>query len=375
MKTYHEEKKWIWQSADFPKFVFEKADLSQLYYKFGQLNMIEEFMGDDNSKELLLDILSNEAIATSEIEGEILQRSSVRSSINKILKLGLDDDYSSTVHTDALVEIIVDAKQNLSTALTKERICRWHKALFPTGQSGLKEINVGSYRTDSEEMQIVSGSWEKEKVHYVAPSSANVEKLMHDFLQWLNSDTQANLIYKAAIAHLWFLLIHPFDDGNGRIARAISDFVLSQGKLANASFYSVSTIISSKRKEYYDVLDKVCVQTNLEIDVWIEWFIQLLFESIDDTLSRVETVKTKSMFWNKHQDTVLNERQKKVVLKMLASLPKEFEGGIKVKKYISLTKTTRISASRDLSDLVSKGILQSHGKARGIYYTLISHLP
>jgi len=374
MKTYHNEKKWIWQSANFPKFVFEKVDLSQLYYKFGQLNMIEEFMDNDNSKELVLDILSNEAIATSQIEGEILQRSSVRSSVNKILKLGLDDDYSSTVHTDALVDIIVDAKQNSSTALTKERICRWHKALFPTGQSGIKEINVGSYRTDIEDMQIVSGSWEKEKVHYVAPSSTDVGNLMDYFLLWINSDTQSNVIYKAAIAHLWFLLIHPYDDGNGRIARAISDFVLSQGKLANTSFYSVSSIISSKRKEYYDVLDKVCVQTDLEINVWIEWFIDLIFESIDDTLIKVETVKTKSIFWNKHQDTVLNERQKKVILKMLTSLPNEFEGGMKVKKYISITKTTRISASRDLSDLVSKGILQSHGKARGIYYTLISNI-
>lgn len=369
MKTY-QENKWIWEDEKFPNFIYENANLENLNYKFGQLNMIEKFMNTEDSNELLLDVLLNDALSTSAIEGEILQRSSVRSSINKILKLGLEDDYNYTVQSDSLIEVLIDAKTN-KAPLDKKRLLSWHNALFPTGSSGLRDINIGSYRIDIEDMQIVSGAWNKEKVHYIAPASKNLEQLMDNFLLWLTTNNDLNNIYKAVIAHLYFVLIHPFDDGNGRIARAITDYILAQSNLANVNFYSISTMIYQNRKEYYKVLDKVCINTNQDINLWVEWFIKLLEKSIDDTLLKIETVKIKAKFWNKHINTKLNNRQKKVILKMFSYLPEQFDGGMKVQKYMNITKTLRLTASRDLSDLVEKNIMQSHGMGRGVYYTII----
>jgi len=370
MKTYQEEKRWIWEDDRFPSFVYTNISLDTLNHKFGQLDMVEKFMSQDDTNTLQLDRLISEALSTSAIEGEILQRSSVRSSINKILKLGLEDDYSYTRESDSLIEVLVDAKTN-QAPLDKKRLLQWHKALFPTGSSGLRDINVGCYRTDSEDMQIVSGAWNKEKIHYIAPPSANITILMDEFLIWLNNDDTHSAVYKAAIAHLYFVLIHPFDDGNGRIARAITDYVLAQASLANAKFYSISTTIYQRRKEYYEVLDKVCVSITQDITPWMEWFMQLLEDSIDSTLIEIEAVQIKAKFWDRHRETKLNERQKKVILKMLSYLPDEFEGGMRVQKYMGITKTTRLTASRDLSDLIFKGIMESHGKGRGVYYSLV----
>lgn len=363
------ELKWIWESSNFPNFTYDNVNLESLTYKFGQLKMVENFMNQSDSNELLLEVLLDEAIATSAIEGEMLQRSSVRSSINKLLKLGLEDDYSYTVQSDNLVEILIDAKSN-KEPLTKKRLFAWHKALFPTGSSGLRDITMGTYRTNSEDMQIVSGPWEKEKIHYIAPHSKIVEKLMDDFLEWLNKRDEQNSIYKAIVAHLYFVLIHPFDDGNGRMARAITDYVLAQTNLANANFYSISTIIYKNRKEYYEVLDNVCKQTNQDITIWMQWFVKLFEISIDETLKKVEAVQTKAKFWDKHRAEKLNDRQKKVILKMLSYLPEKFEGGMRVNKYMSLTKSQRLTASRDIADLVQKGIFESFGKGRGVYYEL-----
>jgi Fic family protein len=363
------ELKWIWQSENFPNFIYGSVNLESLTYKFGQLKMVENFMNQSDSNELLLEVLLDEAIATSAIEGEILQRSSVRSSINKLLKLGLEDDYSYTVQSDNLIEILIDAKSN-KEPLTKKRLSAWHKALFPTGSSGLRDITIGAYRNDAQDMQIVSGPWEKEKIHYIAPPSSSIDRLMEDFLKWLNTKDEQNSIYKAIVAHLYFVLIHPFDDGNGRIARAITDYVLAGSNLANAKFYSISTIIYKNRKEYYEVLDNVCKQTNQDITIWMQWFVKLLEISIDETLKKVEVVQTKAKFWDKHRDTQLNDRQKKVIVKMLSYLPEKFEGGMRVNKYMSLTKSQRLTASRDIADLVQKGIFESFGKGRGVYYEL-----
>lgn len=370
MKTYQNEKKWIWEGENFPNFVFENINLESLNYKFGQLNVLAKLMSDNDTNNLLVETLLNEAISTSAIEGEVLQRSSVRSSINKILRLGLEDDYNYTKESDALIEILVDAKQN-KAPLDKQRILQWHKALFPTGASGLRDIKVGTYRIDTQDMQIVSGAWNREKIHYIAPASCDVEALMHDFLVWLNEESEMKSIYKAIVAHLYFVLIHPFDDGNGRLARAITDYILVQSSLFNAHFYSISTTIYKHRKAYYDVLDKVCIRTDQDITLWIEWFVKLLEESVDETLLHIETVQTKMLFWNRHIETKLNERQKKVILKMFSYLPQEFEGGMRVQKYMSITKATRLTASRDLTDLVEKNIMRPQGKGRGAYYSLV----
>jgi Fic family protein len=369
MKINQTHKKWIWEQDDFPKFTYTEPDLTSLYFKFGQLKMIEKFLNEYSSVELLVDRLANEAIATSAIEGEILPRSSVSSSINQILRLGLVDDYTNTYQTDALIEIIVDAKTNRQP-LDKDRLSTWHRALFPLGQSGLKKIEAGQYRTYSEAMQIVSGTWEKKKIHYIAPPSNIIECLMTDFITWLNSDTKINQVIKATIAHLYFVLIHPFEDGNGRITRAITDYVLIQANLVNANFYSIATAIYKNRKEYYKILENTCQSPTLDITAWIEWFLKILHQSIDETLAKVEVVKIKTQFWDQHINTKLNERQKKVIQKMLSYLPNEFKGGMRVNKYMSLTKSTRIIASRDLADLVQKEIMQSIGRGRGTYYIL-----
>ena len=368
MKMYHEEKKWIWEGENFPHFTFDELPLESLYYKFGQLKMIEEMLNRENYGELMLDALSDEVLSTLAIEGDTLQRSSVRSSINRLLKLGLEEDYSYTRESDAVVEVILDAKTN-TAPLDEARLLAWHRALFLHG-GGLREIAVGAYRTDREPMRIVSGPWEKEKVHYVAPPSAKVPELMARFLTWLNDDETLAPVYKAAVAHLYFVLIHPFDDGNGRIARAITDYVLARADLANGNFYSISTMIYRNRKAYYEVLDRVCVRVDQDINEWMVWFIDVLERSIDDTLGRVEAVKTRAKFWDRHKETSLNERQKKAILKMLSVLPEKFEGGMRVQKYMSLTKTTRITASRDLNDLVEKGVMQRFGSGRGVYYEL-----
>lgn len=369
MKTYQDEPKWIWESKNFPNFTYEPINLDTLNYKFGQLKMVENFINKESSNELLLECLLNDALSTSAIEGDILQRSSVHSSINKILKLGLEDDYSYTVQSDNLIQILLDAKTNL-TPLTKERLLSWHKALFEAGNSGLREITIGEYRKDKEDMQIVSGPWEKEKVHYIAPPSQDMDKLMEAFLSWLNNNQSQNTIHKAIVAHLYFVLIHPFDDGNGRIARAITDYILAQSNLANANFYSISTTIYKNRKEYYEILDMVCKQTDQNIALWVEWFVKLLEKSLDDTLIKIESIQIKAKFWDKHINTKFNERQKKVILKMLSYLPSKFEGGMRVNKYMSLTKSKRLTASRDIADLVEKGIFESFGQGRGVYYEL-----
>ncbi len=369
MKMYHDEKQWIWERESFPNFVYQKVALESLYYKFGQLKMLASFLDRKSFGELTLDVLVDEALSTSAIEGEMLQRSSVRSSINKLLKLGLEEDYDDTPQSDALTEVLIDAKNN-KEALTKERLCAWHAALFPTGRSGMKEIRVGAYRTDEEAMRIVSGSWEKEKVHYVAPPAKDVERLMEEFLVWLNAEDDTDAIHKVIVAHLYFVLIHPFDDGNGRIARASTDFVLARAELASGNFYSISSVIYKVRKEYYAVLDEVCRHTDQNIDVWVQWFAKVIEASVDDTLKRVETVTIKAKFWDRHRETALNARQKKVILKMLSALPEGFEGGMRVNKYMIIAKTTRVTASRDLADLVEKGVMKHFGKGRGGYYVL-----
>ncbi len=369
METAHYEQKWIWECDGFPSFTYSIVALEELYFKCGQLNMIEALMSSSASTELLVDILENETVATSAIEGEILQRSSVRSSIQKILRMDIEEEYSSNYHIDNLVEIIIDAKTNLSS-LNRERLLMWHKALFPTNQSGLRKLVAGAYRTHEEDMRIISGPWEKEKVHYIAPPSSKMEELMNEFLRWLNEDNEKNSMIKAGIAHLYFVLIHPFEDGNGRLARAITDYVLASSKLVNVTFYSIATAIHNDRKEYYEILDRICQSHTLDITVWIEWFMKVLTISIDDTLQKMEVVQIKTKFWDKYVDTHLNDRQKKVIQKMLSTLPKPFEGGMKVNKYMGITKSTRITASRDLADLVQKGVLLPQGKSRGAHYIL-----
>lgn len=367
MKTYQ---KWIWQSECWPSFTYTLPDVTPAYHRFGQLMMVENLMQNTLSEQMIACAYEDEAIATSLIEGEVLQRSSVRASVHKALSLQSSDELHATVQTDALVEVLVDAKKGEGT-LSAERLCRWHKALFPTGQSGLRKIRTGEYRDDREgEMKIVSGPWEKEKVHYVAPPAHTIETEMNRFLLWLNTEETLDPLIKAAVAHLWFLLIHPFDDGNGRLARAISDFVLSRSPAIPSTLFSIASQINRQRKEYYTQLDNACVYSEGDVTAWMEWFVLMVDSALAEALARVEAVKFKSRFWESIRDISLNERQRKVLTKMLDVLPEAFEGGMKTAKYASIAKTSKPTAARDLKELCDYGILESNGSGRGVYYTL-----
>ncbi len=304
------------------------------------------------------------------IEGEIFKRESVRSSFRKKLDKDFDarSDKYSTIATDNLVETLIDSNLNKSD-LNLDRLHGWHNCLFEhTQYNKLNKIDIAKFRSHSD-MEVVSGAIGHEKVHYKAIPVEKIEEDTEKFLKYCNENSE-NIYIKSAITHIWFVIIHPYDDGNGRIARAITDYVLAQSNLANANFYSISTTIYKNRKEYYEILDIVCKQTNQDITLWIEWFVKLLENSLDETLSKVEMIQIKTKFWDKHINTRLNDRQKKVILKMLSFLPKKFEGGMRVNKYMSLTKSKRLTASRDISDLVEKGIFESFGQGRGVYYEI-----
>ncbi len=369
METYQ---RWIWQSDSWPNFTYTLPDLTQVYHRFGQLMMVESLLLNTLSEQMIASAYEDEAIATSLIEGEVLQRSSVRASVHKALSLQNSEELHPTVQTDALVEVLIDAKK-AEGMLNSERLFRWHKALFPTGQSGLRMIRTGGYRDDSDgEMKIVSGPWEKEKIHYVAPPADRIEAEMNRFLLWINTETQIDPLLKAATAHLWFLLIHPFDDGNGRLARSISDFVLSRSSAIPSTLFSTASEINRRRREYYGQLDSVCVRSDGDISGWIAWFVQMLDSALADALVKVEAVKFKSRFWESVRDIALNERQRKVLSKMLDVLPEPFEGGMKTAKYASIAKTSKPTAARDLKELCDYGVLESHGSGRGVYYTVMN---
>lgn len=367
METYH---RWIWQSERWPDFTYTAPGTTALYHRFGQLAMVEKLLSASLTEALTVSALEEEAVATSLIEGEVLQRSSVRASVHKALRIKSDEELHPTEQTDALVAVLLDAKRS-GEPLTAERLFRWHKALFPTGQSGLTPISTGAYRDDAGgDMKIVSGPWEREKVHYVAPPAHRVEQEMTRFLLWLNTEGSLDVVIKSAVAHLWFLLIHPFDDGNGRLARAISDYVLSGSPDVPSRLFSVASEINRRKKEYYRELDAVCVRQDGDLSRWLAWFVTMMGSSLDHALEQIEAVKFKATFWERVRDVALNERQRKVLVKMLDKLPEPFEGGMKTAKYAAIAKTSKPTAARDLKELEEKGVLKRHGAGRGVYYTL-----
>lgn len=347
MKLFNQKKKWIWESFYSPIFSYNKVDLSYIYYKLGQINTSVEFISEDNYDELLLSLLSKEVLCISELE----------------------DTSSSSNYKKSLQKTILDSKEKEAEYLTKEMILSWYEGLFPNKKDTVP--SVSSYRTNKEEVEIISYNQDVEKIHFVAPSYKDIDSLVDDFIVWVNSDIQIDVIYKAAIANLWFIMLHPFDDGNGRVSRLISNFILSKNDLTNSSFYFLSSSTSSKLEEYYEVLDEICIQTELDVNLWIKWFVNILNESLSDSINKIELIKIKTIFWNRHKNVSINKRQRIIIHEMLSSLPYNYKGGMKVSKYINIIDTPRITASRDLNDLVKKGFLKSNAKGRNINYTLI----
>jgi Fic family protein len=257
-------------------------------------------------------------------------------------------------NVDGVVEMMLDATQNCFKPLTAERLFDWHAALFPTGRSGMYKITVGDWRKDTTgPMQVVSGALGKEKVHFQALDSILVEKEMNQFLDWFNNNLKIDLVIKAAIAHLWFVTIHPFEDGNGRITRALTDILLAQSDKSNQRFYSMSAQIRIERKQYYEILEKT-QKGNLDITEWIKWFLNCLIDSLKSTDSTLLKVLLKADFWTKHSKTLINKRQKKLLNKLLDG----FDGKLTSSKWAKIAKCSKDTAIRDINDLIDKNILQ-----------------
>ena len=350
------EKKWIWKYEAYSNFTYNSEPLNPLlqeikYYQ-GLLNGIFTNVNEADLLKTQLEILTQEVIDSSAIEGEVLSRDSVRSSISNHLGINREKQDYSTKTSDGVADLLVDALYNFEKPLTEKRVFSWHNALFPTGEIRLIEVNVAQYR--EEEMEIVSGHIGREKVHYVAPPQKEVQKEMKAFFAWLNDGNDS--IVKAGIAHLWFVIIHPFDDGNGRIARAIGNYILSKEAKEPIRFYSISSMVLQDRRGYYNILEST-TSSNLDITFWLEWFLETLLKSLKESRKTIQYILQKTAFWDRHRSTSLNQREIKVLNRLLEIGEGNFEGGINTRKYASLTKVSKNTASRELKGLVEKECL------------------
>ena len=364
-------KAYIYQQDDWPNFKWNSDEfvglLSEARNLQGRLFGKMESLGFDLRNEAFLDTLTLDVLKSSEIEGEFLNPDQVRSSVARKLGMEIAGSVESDRDVDGVVEMMLDATQNCFKPLTKERLFDWHAALFPTGRSGMSKITVADWRKDTTgPMQVVSGAMGKEKVHFQAPDSSRVDNEMNLFLGWFNNNTENDLVLKAAIAHLWFVTIHPFDDGNGRIARALTDMLLAQSDKSTQRFYSMSAQIRLERKQYYEILEKT-QKGNLDITEWIKWFLNCLINSLKSTDIVLNRVLYKAEFWRKHSNTIVNERQKKLLNKILD----RFEGKLTSSKWAKIAKCSKDTAIRDINDLISKDILKKEkGGGRSTSYVL-----
>lgn len=352
MKTFiHQQNDWPnfhWNSEQIVSLLSEARNLQ------GRLIGKMESLGFNLRSEALLDTLTLDVLKSSEIEGEFLNPDQVRSSIARRLGMKIAGSVESDRNVDGVVEMMLDATQNCFKPLTAERLFDWHAALFPTGRSGMYKITVADWRRDSTgPMQVVSGVMGKEKVHFQAPDSSLVEKEMNLFLDWFNNYEKTDLVLKAAIAHLWFVTIHPFEDGNGRITRALTDMLLARSDKSNQRFYSMSAQIRLERKEYYEILEKI-QKGNLDITKWIKWFLNCLINSLKSSDSVLVKVLFKADFWTKHSKILINERQKKLLNKLLDGI----DGKLTSSKWAKIAKCSKDTAIRDINDLIDKNILQ-----------------
>lgn len=357
-------KAFIYQLDSWPNFRWRLDEfvnlLSEVRNLQGRLLGRMESLGFELRKEATLNTLTLDVLKTTEIEGEYLNPDQVRSSIARKLGIEIIGSVHSDRNVDGIVEVMLDATQNFHKPLTTERLFDWHAALFPTGRSGMYKITVANWRTDtSGQMQVVSGGLGKEKVHFQAPDSSILASEMNWFLDWFNTNNDLDLVIKAAIAHLWFVTIHPFDDGNGRLARAITDMLLAQSDQSSQRFFSMSAQIRLERNNYYEILEKT-QKGNLDITGWILWFLNCLKSALNSTDSILNKTLYKSDFWNKHAKTPINERQKKLLNKILDG----FEGKLSSSKWAKIAKCSKDSAIRDINDLITKDILKKE-KAGG----------
>ena len=361
--------KYIYQYENWTDFSWQNAAVS---VALGEVRLLQgkisgqiHSLGFSSKEEKNLEMLTLDVIKSSEIEGEKLNYEQVRSSIARRLGINTAGLVSSPRNVDGVVEMMLDATQNFRKPLTEERLFGWHAALFPAGYSGMHKIKVAKYRT--EEMQIVSGAIGKERVHYEAIPAKDVKSEMDKFLSWLNDgNIVIDNVLKSAIAHFWFIIIHPFDDGNGRIARAISDMLLARSENSAERFYSLSNRIMQDRNAYYETL-KTVQHSEGDITQWLIWFLTCLKQALLETEESMQNVLRKVEFWEKHKETSINERQRLMINKLFD----DFLGKLTSSKWAKITKVSTDTALRDIKDLLEKGILQQEKEGgRSANYTL-----
>jgi len=362
---------YIWQRASWPDFRWKDADLLQALgaarLAQGRLLGSMSRIGFDLKLAAQVITLTEDVIKSSEIEGEILDRASVRSSIAR--RLGLPDAgvQPADPRTEGVVEMMLDATQNFAAPLTQERLFGWQAALFPTGYSGLQRVRTGSWRDDANgPMQVVSGGIGRERVHYEAPPAGRLEIEMERFLEWFNGNMALEGLLRVAVAHLWFVTVHPFEDGNGRIARAVADKALAQSEGSGQRFYSMSSQIRSERADYYNMLERV-QKAELDITDWLAWFLGCFARAVDGASAVTASVLRKGDFWQRHAGVSFNERQKDVLNRYLDG----FEGKLTAKKWALLTKVSVPTAQRDINDLLEHAVLRRNpGGSKNTSYEL-----
>ena len=367
---------YIYHLAAWPDFTWDQnaltTPLSEIRFRQGLLLGQMKNLGFSDLQEAQVDTLTLDVVKSSEIEGVNLNLNQVRSSIAKRLGVDIGGAIPANRNVEGIVAMTIDATQNYDKPLTKDRLCTWQAKLFPSGKSGLSEITVGNWRDDARgPMQVVSGPYGREQVHYEAPSASLLEKEMSQFLQWANESDGTHPLLRAALVHLWFVTIHPFEDGNGRIARAIADWALARADNHSQRFFSMSAQIRREREDYYDILEIIQAGT-LDITQWMTWFLGCLGRAVDEAESQLATVLHKARFWHKHAGKPLNDRQQLLINKLLNG----FHGKLTSTKWAKIAKCSQDTAIRDIRDLIAHDMLhQDPGGGRNTSYSLTDLKP
>jgi Fic family protein len=350
--------RYIHQLKNWPKFTWDDRQivplLGEVRNRQGRLIGRMESLGFALRSEAILQTLTQDIVKSSEIEGEILNPAQVRSSIARKLGMDIGGLVASDRDVDGVVEMMLDATQKFQKSLTKERLFAWHASLFPVGRSGMQKIITGAFRDDKQgPMQVVSGPIGRQKVHFEAPESSRLNAEMKDFITWFNQESDIDPVLKASIAHLWFVTLHPFEDGNGRIARALTDMQLARADGSAQRFYSMSVQIRQERNAYYDILEKIQKNADMDVTPWVKWFLSCLDRALATTEDTLAGVFQKAHFWQKHPESSLNKRQ----IMMINKLFKGFEGKLTSSKWAKIAKCSQDTALRDIIELMEKKIL------------------
>lgn len=360
---------YIWQREGWPDFKWDAdallEQLSRLSHLHGLLNGRMSMLGFNERSQSSLEAMTDELISSSEIEGVMLSPNSVRSSIAR--RLGIEDDglLVEDHYVEGLVSVMLDAVRNCHQPLSKERLFDWHAALFPMGRSGMHKITVADWRQGEEPMQVVSGALGHEKVHYEAPASIDVPTEMEKLINWCNSANLSPFIM-AGVAHLWFVTIHPFDDGNGRISRTLADMLLARLDIDSGRYYSMSAEINRNKKAYYEILEQT-QKGDLDITRWLQWFFDCLEKAILRSTEIIQRTLEKAKYWEEFKDVEINERQRKVINRLWDG----FDGKLSTSKWAKICHCSQDTALRDIKDLLSKGMLRDSGEGgRNSHYLL-----